>query len=120
MLRAIEGLPDGVIGFEAEGEIRSTDYTETLGPALQDVVDAGRDIRIVLVFESWDGLSAGGVWEDLKVGTEHMRRWKKIALVTDIDWMLRVTALFGWMTPGDVKTFSLAEREGAIAWAAAD
>lgn len=120
MLREIDGLPDGVIGFDAEGEIHSDDYTETLGPALQGVLDAGRDIRIVLVFESWDGLSAGGVWEDLKIGSEHIRRWKKIALVTDIEWMLRVTALFGWMTPGEVKTFSLAERDDAIAWAASD
>jgi SpoIIAA-like len=120
MLRAIDGLPEGVIGFEAEGEIRSADYTETLGPALQQELGAGRDIRIVLVFESWDGLSAGGVWEDLKLGTEHVRRWKKIALVTDIEWMLRVTALFGWMTPGEVKTFSLGERDHAIAWAATD
>jgi hypothetical protein len=33
--------------------------------------------------------------------------------------MVRLTALFGWMTPGELRQFPLAEREAAIAWAAA-
>jgi len=53
------------------------------------------------------------------VGVEHFRAWKRIALVTDIDWMTQMTALFGWMTPGQVRTFRLAQRDEAIAWAAA-
>jgi hypothetical protein len=50
---------------------------------------------------------------------ELFRAWKRIALVTDIEWMERVTALFGWMTPGEVKHFPLAQRDEAVAWAAA-
>jgi hypothetical protein len=120
MLTAIENLPDGVIGFEAEGEITSSDYTGTLLPSVQGLLDRDLDIRIVLVFPSWEGVSAGGVWEDFKLGVEHVRRWKRIAVVTDVDWMTRAMALFGWMTPGEVKTFAVAERDDAIAWAAAD
>jgi hypothetical protein len=52
------------------------------------------------------------------VGVEHFRAWKRIALVTDIDWMRHMTQLFGWMTPGEVKVFPLAQRGEAIAWAA--
>jgi hypothetical protein len=40
--------------------------------------------------------------------------------VTDLDWMITVTSLFGWMTPGELKRFPLAERDAAIAWAAED
>jgi SpoIIAA-like len=50
---------------------------------------------------------------------EHLTHWERIALVTDIDWMVQLTALFGWMTPGELKHFPLAERQAAIAWAAA-
>jgi hypothetical protein len=32
--------------------------------------------------------------------------------------MTHLTALFGWMTPGELKHFPLAERDAAIAWAA--
>jgi hypothetical protein len=34
--------------------------------------------------------------------------------------MVHLTALFGWMTPGELKHFPLAEREAGIAWAAGD
>ena len=37
----------------------------------------------------------------------------------DISWMEHVTALFGWMTPGEIRHFPLAQRDEAIAWTAA-
>lgn len=72
----------------------------------------------MLVFPSFDGLSGGAAWQDLKMGVQHISHWKKIALVTDVDWMLHLTHLFGWMTPGELKQFPLAERDAAAAWAA--
>ena len=120
MLKTMTGLPEGVIGFEGDGELRADDYRNVLLPAVEAVIKRGEKVRIVLVFERFDGLSGGALWQDLKMGVEHLTSWKRIALVTDIDWMRRVTELFGWMTPGDLKHFPLAEREAAIAWAAAD
>jgi hypothetical protein len=118
MLEPIQDLPDGVIGFEAIGEIQASDYSEVLMPAVRKVWERGEEVRIVLVFERWDGMSGGAAWQDLKLGVEHLTRWKRIALVTDLDWMITVTSLFGWMTPGQLKRFPLAERDRAIAWAA--
>jgi len=54
----------------------------------------------------------------LTVGNEHMRAWRRTALVTDITWMQHLTDLIGWMTPGDLKTFPIAERDAAVAWVA--
>ena len=114
----MDGLPDGVIGFDAKGKIHASDYTDVLLPAITGVLDSGEDIRIVLVFETFDGLSGGALWQDMKMGVEHLTRWKRIALVTDIEWMSNVAAMFGWMTPGEMKRFSLADRSEAISWAA--
>ena len=47
------------------------------------------------------------------------RAWKRIALVTGIEWMRHLTDLVGWMTPGETKTFPLAQLDEATAWAAA-
>ena len=52
------------------------------------------------------------------MGLEHLRAWKKIALVTDIEWMIHMTSLFGWMTPGEMKHFPTAEQQQAIDWVA--
>jgi hypothetical protein len=122
MLEPLQGLPDGVIGFEVTGEIHSDDYQQVLLPAIGEVLDRDdeRGIRMVMVFPSFEGISAGASWQDLKMGVEHFTRWKRLALVTDVDWMSHLTTLFGWLTPGEVKRFSLAEREAAVAWAAED
>jgi hypothetical protein len=120
MLEPIADLPEGVLGFEGTGEIRPSDYSDVLMPAVKEVWDRGDEVRIVLVFERWDGMSPGAAWEDLKTGMKHLRKWKRIALVTDLDWMITVTSLFGWMTPGELKRFPVAERDKAIAWAAGD
>ena len=120
MIKAMAGLPTGVLGFEISGELHSNDYRDVLLPAVEAAVRQGDKVRVVLLFESFDGMSGGALWQDLKMGIEHLTHWKRIALVTDIDWMKQLTALFGWMTPGELKVFPVAERETAIAWAAAD
>ena len=118
MLRQLSDLPDGVLGFEADGKIDSDDYKDTLIPAIEGVIADGHDVRIVLIFPEFGGLSAGAAWEDLKMGLDHLHKWKRVALVTDVDWMIHLVSLFGWMTPGEMKHFPLAERDAAIAWAA--
>ena len=117
MIKELDGMPAGVIGFEATGMLRAEDYRDVVLPALERAAAAG-DIRFVIVIPEFRGMSGGAVWQDLKVGVEHLRAWKRIALVTDIEWMNVMTTLFGWMTPGEVRHFPLAQRDEAIAWAA--
>ena len=117
MITALTDLPAGVIGFEATGKLRAEDYRDVLLPAVERAAANG-DVRLVIVITEFDGLTGGALWQDLKMGIEHMRGWKRIALVTDIEWMIHMTSMFGWMTPGEVKHFPVAERDAAIAWAA--
>jgi hypothetical protein len=116
MITELSGLPSGVIGFEASGKIAAEDYRDVVLPAVEQAAKAG-DVRFVIVMRDFDGMSGGAVWQDLKVGIEHLRAWKRIALVTDIGWMSDLTDLFGWMTPGETKTFPLDEKDRAIHWA---
>ena len=117
MIGQLDGLPEGVIGFEASGKIAAEDYRDVILPALERAAAAG-EVRFVIVMRDFGGMSGGALWQDLKVGFEHLRAWKRIALVTDISWMRDLTSLFGWMTPGETKTFPLAQLDEAAAWAA--
>jgi hypothetical protein len=117
MMQELTDLAAGVIGFEASGKLRAEDYRDVLLPAIERAAASG-DLRIVIVIRDFDGLTPGALWQDLKMGIEHMRGWKRIALVTDIEWMIHMTSMFGWMTPGEVKHFPLAELEAATSWAA--
>ena len=117
MIKELADLPPGVVGFEVGGTLRAEDYRDVVLPALQRAY-ASDEFRFVIVMPDFHGITGGAVWQDLKVGVEHLHAWKRIALVTDIEWMRHATTLFGWLTPGEVEVFPLAQREEAIAWAA--
>jgi hypothetical protein len=117
MIEELRDLPQGVIGFEASGKISATDYRDVVLPALEQAFAAG-EVRFLIVMPSFEGMSGAALWQDLKVGVEHFRGWKRIAIVTDIEWVTHLTWLFGWMTPGETKIFPLSQREEAIAWVA--
>jgi hypothetical protein len=40
------------------------------------------------------------------------------AVVTDIDWLRRGVAVFGWMVPGEIRVFTSAGRADAETWLA--
>ena len=117
MLTEIPDLPPGVIGFEAAGKLAAEDYSDTLAPAVRRAADAG-DIRLVIVIPTFEGIDPGAVWEYTKMGLTTWSAWKRVAFVTDIEWMANAMRWFGWMSPGEVKHFPLAEQEAAIESAA--
>ncbi len=117
MIQMLDDMPAGVIGFEASGKLDADDYRKVILPALIKAAESG-EVSFLIVMSDFQGMSGGALWQDLKVGVEHLRAWKRIALVTDIEWMRHMTDLFGWMTPGETRTFSLSERDDAKAWVA--
>jgi hypothetical protein len=118
MIVELGGLPEGVLGFEASGTLAAEDYRDVVLPTVEKALAGGR-LRVVIVMRDFGGLTGGALWQDLRMGFEHLRDWEKTALVTDIEWMRHATDLFGWMTPGETKTFTLDRRDEAIAWAQA-
>ena len=91
-----------------------------LAPALAAATEGGGKIRIVLVFAGeFDGMEAGAVWQDFRTGIRDWSAWERIALVTDHAWMRDGLQMFAWAVPGEVKAFRMAEKDDAVAWAAA-
>lgn len=117
MIKELSDLPAGVTGFEIAGKINAEDYRDVVLPAIERAAANG-EVRYLIVIPDFDGMSGGALWQDLKMGFEHLRAFKRIAVVTDIGWVHHLTGLFGWMTPGETKVFTMAEREKAITWVA--
>jgi SpoIIAA-like len=118
MIKPLDDLPAGVLGFEVSGKIEVEDFRDVVLPALEEAAQHG-DVRFLIVLPEFRGMSPGALWEDLKIAFEHFRAWKRIAVVTDIEWVHYLTSLFGWMTPGEVKVFPLGQRDQAESWVAA-
>jgi len=121
VIEYLPSLPEDVVGFRVSGRITRDDFRE-LAPVLRTAAETG-EVRIVEVIgPEYEGLEPSAVVEDLKVGLEfligHRSALKRLAIVTDTEWVIRVIHLFVWLVPGEVRVFGLQELEEAKAWAA--
>jgi len=117
MIEMIEGLPAPVVGVRAAGKLTKQDYEDAVIPAVQAMLDAHDRVRLLYVLgDDFDGYSIGAMWEDTKLGVEHLRSWERIACVTDADWVDNAVKAFGWMIPGEVRAFDDDDEDEARAW----
>jgi hypothetical protein len=86
VIELIEGLPDGVVGPEAIGEVTSDDYSSVAFPAIEAALARHKKISLLHVLgERFTGCEGGGGWADAKLGVLHAFSFKRIAVVTDLD-----------------------------------
>jgi hypothetical protein len=112
----------GVLAFAIAGRFTRADYQGVLLPAIREVIANGEEIRVLAVIESFEGLEAGGLLEELKaaarVGSAQDAPRSYFAVVADADWVRRSIALFGWLVPGEIRVFTTDRRTEAETWLA--
>ena len=117
MLERIEGLPDNVLGFTAKGEVTGSDYETVLIPAVEDMFARNRKVRFLYhIGEDFSGFDARAMWDDAKVGLQHLSGWERVAVVTDVGWIRTAMKVFGFVIPGHVRIFSNSELPLARKW----
>jgi hypothetical protein len=117
VLRSMEGLPEGVVGLEATGEVTAEDYETVAGPAVERARQGGEKLRLLYVLgEGFTGFTSGAMWDDTKLGLAHPFSWDRIAVVTDDDGLRHLVKGFGWVIPGHVRLFPVADLGSATAW----
>lgn len=122
MVERMGDMPDGVIGLRGSGKLTKEDYTDVLEPALKEAMDSG-EARVVFVLADFDGLELGATFEDIKTGLGvelgNRKTWRRLALVTDVDWVARAMRMFAWAMPGELGVYeSLDDLEKAKTWVA--
>src|SRR5262245_23593598 len=122
MVERIEDMPEGTIGFRATGKVTREEYHDVMTPALNEAAESG-EIRVLYVIgPAFDEFAAGALAEDTKVGVRlgigHHSAWKRIAVVTDVDWLTKALHMFAWATPGELMIRDLDGYDEAKAWVA--
>lgn len=115
MMKVIENMPVGTIGVEARGKVSEDDYRDVLIPTVSAALEAG-EVRLLYVLHDDSQYSPGAVWADTKLWAKNMKGWKRIAIVSDADWIENGVKAFGWMMPGKVRVFDDDEVREAKAW----
>jgi len=121
MIEILSDMPEGVAGFRVSGKVAGDELRE-LAPAIKESL-TGDELRIVEVISTdYEGFGPGGLAEDLKLGFgmlfQHHSAFKKIAVVTDKEWVAHTLHALAWMVPGEISLFGLDELDRAKAWAA--
>lgn len=117
MIETLSGFPDNVVGFKASGRVTRQDYETVVVPAVEEAFRRRQSLRLYYQLDrDFEGVGPGAMWEDFKVGMEHVRQWERIALVTDVDWIGAAMKVFGFLMPGDMRLFSLADADQAREW----
>jgi stage II sporulation SpoAA-like protein len=102
MIELLPDVPKGVIGIRVSGRLRG---------------DELREVR-----PDYEGFGPGGLVEDIKLGLgtvlPHHSAFKRIAVVSDKEWVAHTLHALAWMVPGELAVFGLDELERAKEWAA--
>ena len=120
MIEQLSGFPDNVLAFVGRGRVTRADYAEVLTPAVEKALATHERVRLYYELgPDFAGIDPRAMWEDFKVGVEHLTRWERAAVVTDVEWIRQAMRLFSFLLPGGMKSFPTSEAEQARAWIAA-
>ncbi len=117
MIEVISDMPDHVIGITAKGKVTGADYESVIIPLIEEKLKKHHRISLLYYMgNEFSGMDAKAMWEDTKVGLRHLIAWKKIAVVSDIDWIGWAVKVFGVAMPGHVKLFANDQLAEAREW----
>lgn len=122
MIETLDPMPEGTIGFRATGHVTADEYRDVLLPPMRAAAEAG-DVRMVFaVGPGFEKFEAGALAQDTRagitLGIAHRHAWKRTAVVTDVEWIVKAIHMFDWLTPGEVRVFDLEQLEDAKSWVA--
>jgi len=117
MIELMKNLPADVVAIVAHGTVTRDDYEQHIIPAVEKALTQHEKIRFLYVLGAdFTGFAGGAMWEDGRVGLEHLTRWRRIGVVADQPWIRHTVDVLGYMIPGEVKTFELKDEAEAVRW----
>ena len=121
MIEVLEDFPENVVAFAGKGRVTRNDYDAVLIPEVKRALSRRKKIRCYYELgPEFSGMDSGAAWEDFKVGIEHLTRWERVAVVTDVNWIRLSMNVFRFLMPGEIRIFGTNEASEARHWVAAD
>ena len=119
MLRPIDDMPPGTIGFEAIGEVEDDDWEEQVEPVLRREMAEGRKLRLLYLLGPEAGeLEGDAMTADTGFRARYATAFDRVAVVSDESWMRPAMRGLSFLLPGKARAFPVAELAVAKAWLA--
>ena len=116
--RTVEARTEAdILHITANGKLTATDYETVLMPAIDDHIRQVGRARVLLEFgEDFKGWEAAAMIDDMKLGFQHWRDFRRIALVNAPAWMAVFARGLSAICPGECRPFPRDEIDDAWAW----
>ncbi|MCE0523496.1 MAG: STAS/SEC14 domain-containing protein [Methylacidiphilales bacterium] len=112
-----KGMRENVVALTAHGKVSHQDYVKVVIPAVEEKIRTHTKVRLFFhLGEDFAGYTAEAIWDDTKIGIQHLTAFEKIAVVTNVAWVKETVRLFGFIVPCPVKIFSNEAIAAAAAW----
>ena len=119
MLRQINDMPAGTIGYEAVGEVEDDDWEDAVEPVLRAEIADGKKVRLLyLIGPQAREVEGEAMAADSGFRARYATSFERVAVVSDEDWMRPAMRALSFLLPGKAKAFRVAELEAAKAWVA--
>jgi len=123
MIEELSAMPPGVVGVRVSGRLSGEEF-RAFRPTWDKLVKTDQIRFVEVIDDDYSGFGPGGLIEDCKLGFgalfRHHSAFKRIAVVTDMEWAVHALHALAWMVPGEIEVFGRDELDRAKEWAAAD
>jgi hypothetical protein len=117
MIEYLDYLPKNIAGFKATGEIIEYDFSQTVMPKVQELIDKTDTLNYLLILDTSIGnFTLGAWWKDALMGIKHITKWNRAAIVSDVEAVRTFTNIFSFFIPGEFKGFEHKDLQEAIDW----
>jgi hypothetical protein len=119
MLRRIEDMPAGTVGFEAVGEVEDDDWEHSVEPVLRREIAAGQKVRLLyLLGPEAREVEGDAITADTGFRARHATSFERVAVVSDEDWIRPALRALSFLLPGKAKGFPVRDLATAKEWLA--
>lgn len=113
----LSGYPADVLAIKASGIISSANYKDMIEPALKEKTAQHDKLKLLYILDDeFKGATSSALWDDAKLSITYFNSFKKVALVTDIEWIRKATKFFSPLIPGEIELFDLEDLKEASSW----
>jgi len=119
MLRRMDDMPAGTIGFEAVGEVEDDDWEDVVEPLLRQRIAAGDKVRLLYLLgpEATD-VESDAMRADAGFRASHAGAFERVAIVADESWVKPAIKAWSIVMPGKARAFAVHDLPAAKTWLA--
>ena len=117
MIEILPHLPGKIVGIRASGTVTAGDYETVLIPTIEESIRKHGPVCLLYVMDcSIKDFSLGAMWDDTKLGYQHLQDFERIAIVTDDHLVRGMLHALQFAMPKFLRVFPADEEDAAIEW----